>query len=196
MISFYEELEKIAESKKKDKKDNYFQRLRKVFTKEGLQEQLEGGATVAGTLGASGLAAALTSKAIDKVPTSHRKFVPKGAFIPGVAAGVSGLLTYKAIRDYLNERKNRSNRREGGISKNVLPTQQQHNERREGHNSKVSSPLLQSDGGRGVPLHSGRGPIYRGNVRDSDGTDNNGSGDDKYRYHRKKTRNYRFKDPT
>lgn len=198
MISFYQELEKIAESKKKDKKETYFQRWKKSFTKDELKKQLETSGTITGALGAGGLAGFLTSEGMKKIniPTQYGKFAPRGAFVPGVAAGISGLLTYKAIRDYLNERKKRGNSRKGGISKNILPNQQQHNERREGHNSKVSSTLFQSDGGGGVPLHSGRGPIYRGNVRDSDGADNNGSGDDKYRYHRKKARNYRFKDPT
>jgi len=172
--SFYRELEKIAEINE-----------RKQQALDAVRAALAVG-TGAGTAYVSerGLSA------LKKAPSSRAR-----AVISGLLAGSSAIMTNKAIKDYLDGNKKRRNSSKRNRNKNVLSSKQQHSQRHQGHNPQVSSPLFQPTGDGGVPLHTGRGPIFRGNERDGDGDNNNGLGDDRYRYNRKKTRNYRFKDP-
>ena len=119
----------------------------------------------------------------------------KTALLMGLISGGSAIMTNKAIKDYINVSKKRRNSRKNFSNKNLLSSQQQHTERHQGYSPEVSASLLRPTGVGGVQVHSRRGPIYRGDKRNSDGTDNNRRGNDRYRYSGKKTRNYRFKNP-
>ena len=172
--SFYEEIEKIAKMNE-----------RKQQALDAVRAALAVG-TGAGTayLSERGLSS------IKKAPTPRAR-----AVISGLLAGTSAIMTNKAIKDYLDGNKKSRNRRKRNRNKNLLSSQQQSSVGHKGHSSEVPSPLLQSAEPEAVPVFTGRGPIFRGDERDGDGDNNNRLGDDRYRYSRKKTRNYRFKDP-
>ena len=137
------------------------------------------------------------AKAIDKFnlfSTPKTGINARTALLLGVLSGGSAIMTHKVVKDYLYGKK-RANRSKDNVNQNVLSSDQQLAERYEGHNNTIPTPLLYSDGSGPVPVYRRQGPIFDGDKRRSDRADNNGSGDHRYRYRGKKTRNYRFKDP-
>lgn len=174
--SFFEELEKISQANEiSERKQNALDATR---------------ATLAMIAGAAG--GILSEKGFSKT----KRLGPfTKALLSGLTAGGSAIMTNKAIKDYLNDGKKRRNRGKGSSNPHLLSSKQQHSERHKGHSSEVSSPLFRPDATGGVPFHTGQGPIFRRNERDTDGDNNNGQRDDRYRYNGKKTRHYRFTSP-
>jgi len=176
MQSFYNEIEKIGKAKKE---------------RSSLREDM---LRVTLPLIAGGTAGYLSQKGIERA--GKRGKFRGAALVPAVLGAGSAIMTHRSLKEYLNERKKRRNRGKNNLNKNVLPSKQKHSKRREGYSPDVSASLLQPNARGSVQIHTGRGPIYRGNKRDGDGADNNRSGESRYGYRGKKTRYYRFKDPT
>ncbi len=106
----------------------------------------------------------------------------------GATLGVLGWEKLRRKRDHkkrVNRRKNRKGKRDVSDNKQLA-------ERHEGSSDKVPEGVLLSERFGGVPVSTGKGPIYGGDGGRGDRADDNRRGHDPYGYTGKKTRHHRF----
>ena len=177
---FSVEIEKIARSK---------ERVNASAVAKGILAQGLGFA------GGYGTAKYVYPKILQTLGKTPKPISGRAATLLGFATGLGMLGAHLSRRRYVNDSKIRLNRGKNRKNKAVLSDNKQLAKRLQGHSPKVPKDILRSDAGRSVQVQSGKLPVRRGDSRGRDGANNNGRGDDRYKFRGKKTRHYRFKDP-